>query len=198
VLLPSLAFLAVWWLLRGQGVRAPGLWALGLFAVSEAFLYRVSMPRAQSASLLVLALGLHWLLQRRYSALIPLGFVYVWLYNAFPLLPVVAGLYALAAFLTERRIEWKAVAYPMLGIALGLIVNPYFPQDIIFILQHVLPKIGPEATATAVGNEWYPYETWTLVENSAGALAAFVLGALALAWRGQRPDRRTLTALPSP
>ncbi len=193
-LMPALAFLAVWWLLRGQGVRWAGLWALALFAVSEAFLYRMSMPRAQSASLLILALGLHWLLQRRYAALIPLGFVYVWWYNAFPLLAVVAGAYAAAAFVTERRVEWKAVVYPLIGLALGLIVNPYFPQNIAFIIQHVLPKIGPEATATSVGNEWYPYPTWTLVENSGGALAAFIIGAFALGWRGQRLDRRTLTA----
>ena len=46
--------------------------------------------------LLVLILGLHWLLQRRYALLVPLGFLYVWLYNAFPLLLVVAGTYVIA------------------------------------------------------------------------------------------------------
>ncbi len=45
-----------------------------------------------------------------------------------------------------------------------------------------------------MGNEWYPYQTWTVVENSGAALAAFVLGALAMSWRGQRPNRATLTA----
>lgn len=193
VLMPALAFLAIWWLLRGQGVRWAGLWALGLFAVSEAFLYRLSMPRAQSASLLILALGLHALLHRRYTALLLLGFLYVWWYDAFPLLLVIAGAVVLATLLTERRLEWRALVYPALGIGLGLVVNPYFPQDLAFIAQHVLPKIGAQATATAVGNEWFPYQTWTLVENSGPALAAFVLGALALGWRGRRMDRAALT-----
>ncbi|MBK9613720.1 hypothetical protein [Candidatus Amarobacter glycogenicus] len=103
ILLPALAFMALWWLLRGQGVRFAAVWALGLTAVSAAFLYRMSMPRAQSASLLVLVLGLHWLLQGRYRRLLPLGFVYVWLYNAFPLLLVVAGVYVAASWLLERR-----------------------------------------------------------------------------------------------
>ena len=89
VFMPAAAFVAIWWLLRGQQVRYAAIWALGLFAVSEAFLYRMSMPRAQAASLLVLALGLHWLLQRKFVWLIPLGFLYVWLYNAFPLLLVI-------------------------------------------------------------------------------------------------------------
>ena len=189
VIMPALAFVAIWWLLHGQGVRWASLWTLGLFAVSEAFLYRMSMPRAQSASLLLLALGLHWMLHRRYRWLIPLGFMYVWLYNGFPLLILLAAIYIVA---TERRVEWRAIAYPALGIGLGLIVNPYFPQNVAFILNHLAPKIGE--SATPVGNEWYPYETWTLVENSGFALAAFVLGALALGWRGRRIDRPTLTA----
>ncbi|MBK7178108.1 MAG: hypothetical protein IPH82_13125 [Chloroflexi bacterium] len=128
ILLPALAFMALWWLLRGQGVRFAAVWALGLTAVSAAFLYRMSMPRAQSASLLVLVLGLHWLLQGRYRRLLPLGFVYVWLYNAFPLLLVVAGVYVAASWLLERRFVWQAVVYPAVGIALGVIINPYFPE----------------------------------------------------------------------
>ena len=111
VLMPALAGLAVWWLLRGQGVRWASLWALGLLALSEAFLYRLSMPRAQAASLLVLVLALHWLLTERYWALLPLGAAYVWLYNAFPLLLVVVGVYAAATWATQRRIEWKPLAF---------------------------------------------------------------------------------------
>jgi hypothetical protein len=192
VLMPALAGLAIWWLLRGQGVRWAALWAVGLFAVSEAFLYRMSMPRAQAASLLVLALAFHWLLQRRHWALLPLGFLYVWMYDGFPLLLVVAGVYVIAAWATERRLEWRALAYPAAGVVLGLLVNPYFPQDLRFIFSHLTAKLSD--TSTSVGNEWYPYDTWVLLLNSGPALAAFVVGALALGWRGRRMDRATLTA----
>jgi hypothetical protein len=192
VFMPAAAFVAIWWLLRGQQVRSAAIWALGLFAVSEAFLYRMSMPRAQAASLLVLALGLHWLLRRKFAWLLPLGFLYVWLYNAFPLLIAIAVAYAAATFLTERRIEWKAVIYPGTGIVLGLIINPYFPQNITFIVNHLAPKIGE--LGVGVGNEWYPYDTWVLIENSGFAIAAFLIGMFALIWRGQKFDRATLTA----
>jgi hypothetical protein len=47
VIMPALACMAIWWLLRGQRVRRAALWSIGLFAVSQAFLYRMSMPRAQ-------------------------------------------------------------------------------------------------------------------------------------------------------
>jgi hypothetical protein len=193
ILLPSLAFLAVWWLLRGQSVPGAAVWALGLFALSDPFLYRMSMARAQSASLLVLVLAFHWLLQKRYWLLLPLGFIYVWLYNAFPLLPLIVGVYLIAVGLTERRLVWQPMIYAGAGIVLGLIINPYFPENISFIISHIAPKLGE--SVTRVGNEWYPYETWTLVENSGYALIAFLLGVLALSWQEKRIDRPTLAAL---
>ncbi len=193
ILMPALAFLAAWWLLRRQNVPFAALWSLALLAVSEAFLYRMSMPRAQSASLLLLLLGLHLLLQGRYRWLLPLGAVYVWSYNGFPLLLVLVGVYAAAAWLLQRELAWKALAYAAAGIVLGLVVNPYFPANLQFIAGHLAPKVG--SSTTAVGNEWSPYLTWTLVENSGLALAAFMLAVLALAWREQRVERNTLVAL---
>lgn len=193
IILPSLAFLAIWWLLRQQRVPGAAFWAIALFAVSEAFLYRMSMPRAQSASLLLLALGLHWLLQGQHKRLIPLGFVFVWFYNAFPLLLLVAGTYAIAVFMLERRLVWQAVLFPAVGITLGLFINPYFPENFAFIWSHLLPKVGE--SATRVGNEWSPYRTWTLVDNSGLALAAVLLGTLALGWQQTRMDKGSLTAL---
>ena len=193
IIMPSLAFLAIWWLLRGQKVPVAAVWAVGLFAVSEAFLYRMSMPRAQSMSLLLLVLGLHWLLQGKYKRLLPLGFVFVWAYNAFPLLLVVAGTYAIATFMLERRFAWQALVYPAIGIGLGLVINPYFPENIDFIVGHLLPKVGE--SSTPVGNEWSPYRTWTLVENSGVAFMAVLAGILALGWREKRIDKPTLVGL---
>lgn len=193
VILPSLAFVAIWWLLRDQDVPYAALWTLALFAISEAFLYRMSMPRAQSGALLLLVLALLALLKGRYIWLAPLGFVFVWFYNAFPLLLLAVGLYAVAALMLERRIAWKPVVFATGGIVAGLLINPYFPQNLEFIVSHLMPKIGE--SAIPVGNEWSPYRTWTLVENSGLALLAPLLGALALGWRTERIDKRTLFAL---
>jgi hypothetical protein len=192
VLLAALPFLAVWWLLRGQGVRQPILWTLALLALSEPFLTRLSMPRAQSASLFVLVLGLHWLLRGHYRRLLPLGVVYVWLYDAFPLLLLLAGVYFVVAALTERRLLWPALLYPAAGIAIGLVINPYFPHNLTFIAHHLLAKMG-DGAAVPVGSEWYPYDTWMLVLNSGLALALWLGTMLWLNWRGQRLDARQWT-----
>lgn len=193
VLFASLAFMSAWYVLKNQRAPLAWLWALGLAAVSEAFIYRMSITRAQSLSLAVLMLAVDSLLRRKYRRLAALGFLYVWLYDAFPLLLVFAGVYTAAAWLAELRLEPRPILYAGAGIALGLVINPYFPHNIAFAVQHILPKLF-ETTAISVGNEWYPYETATLLKNSPLALAAFVSGALALGLSGRKIDLRTAFA----
>ena len=194
VVFASLAFLAVWYLFHRQKIPFAWLWALGLLGISEAFLYRMSVTRAQSLSLAVLALTLVWALEGKNKRLGILAFVYVWLYDAFPLMIALAGLHLLAVALIERRLELRPLLYICGGIALGLVVNPYFPQNIVFSYNHMLPKLT-EATSVNVGNEWFPYETKTLLENSLPSLIAFASGALALGLSGKKMDVRTALGL---
>ena len=188
------AFLAIWYLFRRQHVPYAWLWAMGLLGVSDAFLYRMSITRAQSLSLAVLVLGLLWLLERKYKHLMLLAFVYVWLYDAFPLLIAMAVLHVIAVALIERRWEFRPLLFVGLGVLLGMLVNPYFPDNIIFSIRHMLPKLV-DATSVRVGNEWYPYETNQLIQNSLPALAVSASGVLALGLSGQKMDVRTAFAL---
>lgn len=193
IVIPVLAFVAIWYMLRRQGVRWAWLWALGLFAVSDAFIYRMSMVRAQALSLLILVVGLHWLLKRRYRLLLPLGFLYVWSYNAFPLLAVIAVVVFVATWITEKKFEWEALIWPIAGIILGLILNPYFPKDLKFIFEHLLPKFG--ANPSGLGIEWEPYNTWILFQNSTLMFFLIPLGIFALGWQNRPIDRSQLVGL---
>jgi hypothetical protein len=189
----SLAFLVIWVLLQRQRVPLAWLWALGLLGISDAFVYRMSVTRAQSLSLAVLALGLLWLLENKPWRLAFLGFLYVWMYDAFPLLLALGVLHTVSIALTEHRIELRPLLFIGVGIVLGMLVNPYFPNNIIFFFRHVLPKLA-DATSVRVGNEWFPYDTSQLIENSLPALVAFAGGALALGLSGRKMDVRTTTA----
>lgn len=194
VVFASLAFLAVWYLLHRQRVPYAWLWALGLLGISDAFLFRMSITRAQSLSLGILALAYAWLLEGKYKHLVVLGFVYVWMYDAFPLMIALASLHFIAVVMTEHRLEFRPLLYTSAGIVLGMIVNPYFPDNLIFSYHHMLPKLA-EATSVRVGNEWYPYDTKQLLDNSLPALIAFASGALALGLSGRKMDVRTALGL---
>jgi hypothetical protein len=192
VIFPALAFLAVWWLLRAQRVPYAALWSLGLLVTSEAFIYRMSMPRAMSLSLAILVLAVHWLLTGKHRRLLPLAFLYVWLYNAFPLILIVTGAYIAARWLFDGQLAWRALVYVGLGIGLGLLINPYFPENLTFVYRHIAPKLA-DPTAIRVGNEWYPYKTTQLLENSGLAMIAFLVGAFGLGLYDRRMEARTAT-----
>jgi hypothetical protein len=193
VIFASLAFLCIWLLLDKQRVPYAPLWTAGLLAVSEAFLFRMSIPRAQSVSLAILVIGLHWMLSGKHSRLLSCwALLYVWFYNAFPLLLGIAAAYVLAVWLAERRLDILPLVYSGVGIAAGLVINPYFPYNVVFAYQHIVPKLL-ETTAVNVGNEWFPYNTEQLLSNSALGLLAFLSGVLALGLAGRRMDARTAT-----
>lgn len=194
VLFPALAFLSIWWLLRSQKVPYASIWSLGLLVISEAFLFRMIMPRAQSVSLIFLVWALYFLLNNNYKWLLPLGFFYVWSYNAFPLLLIVVITYIIAAAVLEKRIYWQPFAYAAVGVGLGLLINPYFPENLLFIYRHIAPKLG-DPTATSVGSEWYPYKTTQLMENSGLTLVALLVGVTALGLTNRRMKTNTATSM---
>jgi hypothetical protein len=189
----AIAFLSIWYLFHRQKVPTSWLWALGLLGVSDAFLYRMSITRVQSLSLAVLALGLAWMLEGKYKRLAVLSFLYVWMYDAFPLILAMAGLHFLAVLLIERRLEFRPLLWAGIGVGAGLIINPYFPNNLIFTWHHLLPKLQ-DATSVNVGNEWYPYDTGQLLRNSLPALIAFASGGLALGLTGRKMDLRAATS----
>ena len=194
VIFASLAFVAVWYLFHRQRVPYAWLWALALLGISDAFLYRMSVTRAQSLSLAVLAIAFAWLLEGKYKHLAVLSFIYVWMYDAFPLLIVLAVLHLVAVAIIERRIEYKPLLYITLGIFLGLIINPYFPENIIFSYRHMFPKLA-DATSIRVGNEWFPYDTGQILKNSLPSLVAFASGTFTLGLSARKMDSRTAFAL---
>ncbi len=105
-----------------------------------------------------------------------------------------AVLHLLAVALTERRFEFRPLLYTSAGIIAGMILNPYFPDNLIFSYHHMLPKLAG-ATSVRVGNEWYPYDTRQLLDHALPALVAFASGALALGLSGRKMDARTALGL---
>ncbi len=187
------ASLAVWTtaiVLKAQKVRGAEIWALLVFASSTGFLFRMNMTRSQSLSLLWLLLTVLVLFNRHWKWLLVLGWSYVWLYNAFPLILVVCGIYVIAARITEGKWEWKPLAYTVAGVGMGLIINPYFPVNLAFIYDHYVAKL--DIRLVSVGMEWYPYNTDQLLKNSPVALAAFAVGAFTWGWV---KERMTLSSL---
>lgn len=181
-------------LLRMIKVDYAFLWTCGLLAVSTHFLFRLLMIRTQAPALLVLVLLLIALLAERPLLVGICVFAFTWLYNGFILAPIVVGIFALSMLITEQRWPWWLVIYGGLGMIFGLVVNPYFPANVLFIASHLGEKVNFEAGIT-VGREWYPYTTGVLLGNSPGALAALAAAVLAPSFRRTGRDLAETTLL---
>ncbi|HXG66095.1 MAG TPA: hypothetical protein VNO70_13420 [Blastocatellia bacterium] len=163
------------------------LWLAPLVASSEPFLYRMSMTRAPSLSLAFLGLGAYLILKRKLVLLALLSFAFVWLYSLFPLLIAFAFAHTVAVYLCERRIDLGAVTASTLGIAAGMVVNPYFPKNFALFWDHLMMKLTADYSV-AVGVEWYPYDSWVLVGSSAVAFALYVAALVAFDFRNRSLD----------
>jgi hypothetical protein len=68
-----------------------------------------------------------------------------------------------------------------LGVVAGLVINPYFPQNLHLIYEHAKIKLTlDEEFNTKVGGEWYSYKTWEFLGNSFVACVSMVVGYIAL------------------
>jgi hypothetical protein len=189
----SLGILSLFGLLLAFDVRYRWLWLAPVIAASEPFLYRMSMTRAPALSLGMLGLGAYLILKRKYAWLGLLSFAFVWYYSLFPLIFIFTALYAVAVYLAERRIEWRAPLWSLAGILAGLVVNPYFPKNWRLLYEHVLMKAtAGSGYAVDVGVEWYPYDAWDLLRLSGLAFVIFFAGLAAFEYRRRARDLKPL------
>ncbi|HYN86606.1 MAG TPA: hypothetical protein VER32_15260 [Pyrinomonadaceae bacterium] len=194
-LFASAAVFACYWVVVRYRLRYPVVWLLALLGCSTPFLYRMNMGKAMSVSIVLLVVGIHLLFQRKYIWLLPLSFLFALTYDMFALLGVAAVVWAAVIFWSERRIEWRPVAWVAAGSIAGFVINPYFPQNFMLMYDHVAMKVTSKDFSTAVGGEWYPYDTWEFLGNCFVATVAQVVGYIAFNGSDRKSTQRTLFLL---
>lgn len=169
-----------------------------IMVFAPAFLFRISLAKASAFSLIFLFSGIYGIFKKKYWLLFIISFFYVWAYGGFLLILVMAGIYVFAdacrkAFLSGlvgcknklfgffRQLvnteDLKIIIAILLGNALGLIINPYFPQNLSFYWQQII-QIGliNYRGPVNVGGEWYPYPPLELLGDMGAVLIFAVIG----------------------
>lgn len=176
VIFSLISILVFYWLLKKLHVVWPWLWAF-LFITLGGVTFRLSLIKANALSLIVVWFFIYALIERKAWLLFILSFIFVWLYGGWPLAILIALIY-LAVDVVYKKIHtdklklfWqktiKIFEQPQLrnkrliwatlfGLLAGLIINPYWPQNIYFYYQQVF-QIGivNQSNNFAVGAEWY-------------------------------------------
>ena len=202
VVFATLGFWGCYLMMAASRVRWPFAWLALLLAVAHTFVWRHSMARPQSLALLLMV-GVLWVMFERPASgrrwLLPLGFVSAWLFDGFILTLALPAAALVARLLLERRLDWRPLVYLALGTALGLLVHPYFPRDVVFAALHLFPKSGlGGGEQVSVGSEWSPYSPSGFFHRVGPALAVMIFGlipTLAQLWRRERPDFPSVTLI---
>lgn len=185
--------LTLFLLLRAEGVRSPGLWALMPLSCSILFIFRFSLVRPHLLSI-ALALVVLWAAcQGRFvvlavaSAIYPIAYVAFWQIPCLLLFAVVS-----AQLLSSRRVQWKPFAVAASGIAVGVALHPNTVNllDLNWIhMSHILLKRIALGTQPGIdlGAEINPYPVAGWVQ---GLLFSVVMtmAATVYAWRNRQNE----------
>jgi hypothetical protein len=182
VLFGSAAVFSLYWLTLRYRIRYPLLWLMALLGCGWAFYVRLNMTKAQSISIVFIVAGIILLFERKYVWLAPAAFLYVWTYNLFVLLGVLALIWTAVVWWSERKVEWKPLLWTAIGMLAGFVVNPFFPHDVHLFIHHLVAKSGKMSISSGVGFEWYPLASLDFLQGSFIACAAMAVGYIAFGY----------------
>ncbi len=188
----TLAIFSVYWLMFRYQVDYMLIWLGALLTCANPFFYRMNMAKAPPLTIIITIIGIYLLFERKYVWLLPLMFVFVWTYSLFPLLFFAAIIWAIIIAWNERKFEWQPIVYTLVGMILGNVINPYFPQNIGLFFEHFGTKFKIDDFVVAVGGEWYPYTSLEILTHFPVAIVAMLVGYILFAPKnGKLPEKST-------
>lgn len=176
--------------LKASQVPRPWVWVAILVIGSTDFLQRMTLPRAPLVVLSFLLLG--WLLAARKEALglALLSFCLVWLYGGFTIFIALIACFALSQWILKRDLDLKTISIVFSGIAFGLILNPYFPENLKFLVVQTL-HAGIQRKVEG-GAEWNPFEFRDLILSIKELVLIFGFSLISFLTARKKPGKDTL------
>lgn len=189
----ALAIAALAWSMRYMGIRYAAAFALAA-GTMNALAFRIGLSKASALGVALLLIGLALAARRKTWLLAAVAFIYVWTHGSWPALVGLGTIVILIVswpekgdrpFMILTRGLSPSFLSPLLalwsGAALGVIVNPFFPQNLKFYWEQIVQiAVINYQSKIGVGAEWYPYDPARLASGlpllcllAAAALIAF-------------------------
>ncbi|MEC9071756.1 MAG: hypothetical protein VX938_05220, partial [Myxococcota bacterium] len=171
-------------LLHRMGTPWPGLFALLAWTGALIMPGRLLMLRAQNVAIVGVALALWCLATRRHRILALVSFAMMQAYHGAVLLLPLAMLDLGIRRVREEVWAWKPLLAVVVGLCAGLLLSPWFPENVDYLLFHTLYKLtNPQHLA--VGSEWQSPSVIHILRESWPVLTCLVLAIIIRARRRQ-------------
>lgn len=159
ILFGAIAFTVFFWFLAENRIRHAFFWSLLYLFTSEALMYRFMLPRQMPLVISLLLLTVYFLRRKKYIYLFFTMLAHALLHSSFVFQFLIVILYFIFERISSKKLNYKIILYPSLGIIAGMIFNPYFPNNIVMAYMQIF-KVN------LIGNlynaEW---KAWTFVES---------------------------------
>ena len=176
VILAILTILTFYYVLKRIGIKYALFYSLALMTVGP-FIFRMSLGKTPPISIIFLLFILLAIIKKRYILLGVLSYLYVLTYGMWPLAICIVLIYIFATWVinyiytstsTQYKTECrKLLTYTLTGIIAGIIINPYFPQNIKFYRYLFEIGIVPYDKVFKVGSEWASYDFMNIMASGA-------------------------------
>lgn len=221
VVFAALAFVVLYAVLKDLNHR----WALPgtlILLLVTPLTFRLALGKGNAVALTIFLVCLWCLFRYRPRALAVASAIFVWTYGGFPLIVAASGLHLVSAWIVDaldrrhhpsavlRRLfrggsdgpraalphAWRLLGASLLGVAIGLVINPYFPDNLPFLFNQFL-RIGVinYRGVIGVGGEWYAYGLPELLTHTIILTIPLLAALFAFVSTLRRQTRRTWTLL---
>jgi hypothetical protein len=178
---------------RWQGIPYAPLFASLAVTTSAVLPERYLMLRAQGMALVLTALALVAMTKRRYGLLGLVAFLFMQLYHGAVILVLVGAIWMLLQWLTTREFESRVAVAVGAGLFLGLLLSPWFPENVGYLVFHTIFKVG-RAYLELAGTEWYPTVWPRLFQESWPAHVILAFASAGAIWAWHRKPAKLLQA----
>jgi hypothetical protein len=100
-------------------------------------MYRFLLPRQMPLVIALLILTIYFLQRKKYLFLGLTSLVFVLLHSSFVFQLILILLYFILEKIFSKKFDFKILLYPFTGIILGLVINPYFPNNIYLLYTQI-------------------------------------------------------------
>jgi len=163
VLFSAIAFGVFYWFLTQNKIRYAFFWTLLYLFTSEFLMYRFMLPRQMPLVAALLILTVYFLQKKKYLLLALTTSASVLLHSSFVFQILLISLYLILEKIFIKKIDYKLILYPFIGLVIALLFNPYFPNNISFLYTQIF-KVNLIANLFNV--EWKPWTFFEFIQNN--------------------------------
>ena len=137
-------------------------WFYLLILVSPSmFVFELLRPRPFALLFTLTILALYAIIERRRKTLLVIGALYAFAHISSPYLILYVVLAELLRFFTGEKFDYKMVLYSVVGVVLGLVINPYFPANLqnLYLVNIIVPFYASKTGVLEMGAEFFPWNS---------------------------------------